>query len=90
MALNFVAGRSGSGKTEYCLKSIAKKHKENYNGLSILIVPDQFSFQAEKDLIAAMGNKVIMRAKVLSFTRLAHTVFSKTGCGKTIPLTDVS
>ncbi|MCI8342774.1 MAG: helicase-exonuclease AddAB subunit AddB [Firmicutes bacterium] len=90
MSLSFILGPSGSGKSTFCLKAMAKRQKDDKSAFSVFIVPDQFSFQAEKDLIEAMGTNVIMRAKVLSFTRLAHTVFSKTGCPRTMPLTEVS
>ena len=45
----------------------------------ILIVPEQFSFQTEKALIAATQGRGLWRAQVLSFHRLSYYVFGKTG-----------
>ncbi|MGE4214292.1 MAG: helicase-exonuclease AddAB subunit AddB [Anaerotignaceae bacterium] len=90
MALKFIIGRSGYGKTHECLNSIAKKQYQNMKNNLIYIVPEQFSLQAEKDIIKETTGKGIMQAKVLSFNRLAYTVFSQTGYPKTQPLTDIS
>jgi ATP-dependent helicase/nuclease subunit B len=42
-------------------------------------VPEQFSFQSEKALIAATQGGGLWRAQVLSFHRLSYFVFGKTG-----------
>lgn len=90
MALKFILGRSGYGKTHECLISIAKMQSQNMKNNLIYIVPEQFSLQAEKDIIKETQGKGIMKAKVLSFNRLAYTVFSQTGYPKTQPLTEIS
>ncbi|HCT64063.1 MAG TPA: helicase-exonuclease AddAB subunit AddB [Lachnospiraceae bacterium] len=90
MALKFIIGRSGYGKTHECLSLIAKNQYQNIKNNLIFIVPEQFSLQAEKDIIKETTGKGIMQAKVLSFNRLAYTVFSQTGYPKTQPLTDTS
>lgn len=90
MALKFIIGRSGYGKTHECLMSMAKKQNENAKNNLIYIVPEQFSLQAEKDIIKETSGRGIMKAKVLSFNRLAHTIFSQTGYPKTRPLTEIS
>ncbi|MGL4792022.1 MAG: PD-(D/E)XK nuclease family protein, partial [Anaerotignaceae bacterium] len=52
-------------------------------------MPEQFSLQAERDIIAHTDSKGIMEAQVLSFNRLAHHIFSQIGFSKTTPLTDI-
>lgn len=47
----------------------------------ILIVPDQFTLQAEKNAFNYLNVKGIMDLEVLSFSRLANRVFSEVGGG---------
>ncbi|NJD04839.1 MAG: hypothetical protein FIA99_20070 [Ruminiclostridium sp.] len=78
MSLRLVYGRAGSGKTRFCLESI-KNSLNNKQNRIVLIVPEQFSLQAEKSLIRAAGKGGMMRAEVLSFRRLAYRVFNEVG-----------
>ncbi len=55
MSLRFIYGRAGSGKTRYCLEEIKARIEEEVSHSIILLVPEQFSFQAEKDLITMLG-----------------------------------
>jgi ATP-dependent helicase/nuclease subunit B len=79
MSLRIVYGRAGSGKTSYCLKDIKSKLENNEKNLLILIVPEQFSLQAERNLIKIIGRGGILRAEVLSFRRMANRVFNEVG-----------
>lgn len=47
----------------------------------ILIVPDQFTLQAEKNAFAYLEVNGLMNLEVLSFSRLANRVFSEVGGG---------
>lgn len=78
MSLKIVCGRSGSGKSTYLLNDMP----ENEN--TIYIVPEQFSFSAEKMLIKKFGMVGLGNPNVLSFMRLADTVFNKYGAPKFI------
>ena len=89
MSLRFVIGRAGSGKTEYCLKEIAQKQKQQ-KGHFILLVPEQYSMQAYKELIEKTEGRGILQAEVLDFNSLAYKIFQKKGIEKTIPLNSVS
>ena len=73
MSLKIVCGRSGSGKTRYLLNDMPQE--EN----TIYIVPEQFSFSAEKMLIEKFGVVGLGNPNVLSLMRLADTVFDKYG-----------
>jgi|GEM_PF-1624525 len=88
MALRFILGRSGSGKTSFCLNEIAEKQQSSENEL-IYIVPEQFSLQAEKSILRFSSQKAMLNAQVLSFNRLAYNVFKKTGVSKTELLDDM-
>lgn len=79
MGLKIVYGRAGSGKTVYCLNEIQNELGSGDNYPLILIVPEQFSLQAEKNLAKATSSKNVARAEVLSFRRLAFRVFAEVG-----------
>lgn len=79
MSLRFIYGRAGSGKSHFCFEEIKNNVKEDNNVPLILLVPEQFSFQSEKNLINILGEKNILRAVVLSFKRMAYRVFSEVG-----------
>ncbi len=64
--LRIITGRSGGGKTEAMLA--AMKKSEN----AIYIVPEQYSFAAEKLVTAAFGMSGMGYPSVYSFRRLAY------------------
>lgn len=88
MGLRFIIGRAGTGKTTLCMEEIIKQSNTGEKR-QVLIVPEQFTSQAERDLIQKTGQNAILTAEVLSFGRLAHRVFSKKGIGSRVPLGDV-
>lgn len=81
MALRFVFGRAGSGKSRLCLEEICALVGEKPSGAPlILLVPEQASYQMEVQLASRLGG--MMRAQVLSFKRLAWRVLSEVGGGQ--------
>jgi len=80
LALRFILGRAGSGKTHYCLEAIARELRETPDGAPlILLVPEQATFQMDRALVSMPGVRAAVRAQVLSFHRLAWRVLSETG-----------
>ncbi len=79
MGLRIVYGRAGSGKSCYCLNDIKNAMESGETHPLVLIVPEQFSLQAEKNLARTSGSAGLFRAEVLSFRRLAFRVFSEVG-----------
>ena len=79
MSLRFVYGRAGSGKTRYCLNELKASIGTGTQNAKILVVPEQFTFQAEKDLVALLDTGGIIKTEVLSFRRLAFRVFNEVG-----------
>ena len=86
--LNLVIGRAGTGKTSYIMNEIKRKMSEGETGM-LLIVPEQYSHDAEKQLCMACGDKLSVHAETLSFTRLCNNVLSETG-GAACQLLDAS
>lgn len=87
MSLRFYFGPSGAGKS-YALyeEIIARSIKEPERNF-LLIVPDQFTMQTQKDIVERHPNQGIMNIDVLSFGRLSHRIFEETGAN-TAPVLD--
>lgn len=78
MSLHWVFGGSGSGKSYYLYhKVMAEASKEPATGF-IIIVPEQFTMQTQKDMVMLSSSKSIMNIDVLSFMRLAYRVLEET------------
>ncbi len=73
--LKIITGRSSSGKTEEMLRLM--KQSEN----AIYIVPEQYSFAAEKKITAAFGMSGMGNPIVYSFRRLAYYFEEMYGSG---------
>lgn len=71
--VDIVYGRARSGKTYTIIDRIKKCVNENKD--CVLIVPEQYTLESEKELIKVIGNKAA-DIPVLSFTRLFETVSS--------------
>ena len=72
MTVQFILGRAGSGKTQFCLREIAKHCRVEPEGSPLIfLVPEQATFQMEKELtVLCQGG--MSRAQVYSFRRLAY------------------
>lgn len=79
MSLQFIFGNSGSGKSdylyEYILEQAAKQPEQNF----LILVPEQFTMQTQRELVTRQKNHAIMNVDVLSFARLAYRVFDELG-----------
>ncbi len=84
MSLRMIYGRAGSGKTRFCLEEIKKAIASGKERPLALLVPEQYTFQAERDLIDVLETGGILKTEVLSFRRLAYRVFNEAG-GITYP-----
>lgn len=87
MSLFLLAGPSGSGKTTYLYEELMKEAERSSAFQALAVVPEQFTMQTQKDLVAAHPAHGIMNVDVLSFARLAYRVFEETGGGQ-LPVLD--
>lgn len=89
MTLRFVIGRSGSGKTSYCLNEIREQLQREPDGPPlIMLVPEQATFQTEYALLQNGDLNGTIRAQALSFRRLAFRVMQETGGTALVPIGD--
>jgi len=79
-----VTGLARSGKTARVMNEIAgivASAPREYSRRAVLIVPEQYSHNAERHLLTLCGDKMSLCAEVLSFTRLASRVYEELGMG---------
>lgn len=72
MLLNIITGGTGSGKSEHLYDLISKNLSNNPGTNAVLIVPEQFSYTAEKTLSEKFGGLGLNRIEVLTLSRLIH------------------
>ncbi len=90
MAVRFIVGRSGSGKSQHILDEIRTQLNGNPEGDPlVLLVPEQATFQAELALVSTPGLSGIIRAQVLSFHRLAFRIMQEVGGTNRILIDDL-
>lgn len=88
MKINYLRGRASTGKSHYIYERI-KEAIEDGQEKNILIVPEQFTLQAEIDLINKMQLEGLLNVQILSFRRLAYRVMTETGGIKKSIITDL-
>ena len=76
--LELVLGRYGSGKTQHLYTQIKEKIDLGIGDL-VLLVPEQYSHAAERELAKLLGPKSNMFVEVLSFKRLSNRVENELG-----------
>lgn len=75
--LQFILGKSGSGKTTYMYDKIAELVNDE-NKKVMMLIPDQSSFETEKAFLEILGAKKSKNVKVFGFSRLCRYVFEQT------------
>lgn len=80
MSIRFIYGRSGTGKSKFCIDDIEINinKKANKNKL-ILLVPEQYTFITENKVLKSIGEHAFLRTEVLSFKKMAREVFEEYG-----------
>jgi ATP-dependent helicase/nuclease subunit B len=77
--INLIYGRAGTGKTAYVYNDFKERMLRGETGM-LLIVPEQYSHDAEKQLCGICGDSLPLHGETLSFTRLCGHVIVET-CG---------
>ncbi|MBN2314681.1 MAG: exodeoxyribonuclease V subunit gamma [Sedimentisphaerales bacterium] len=77
MAVQFILGRSGTGKTHYCIQAVVDALLEPGEKPLILLVPEQATYQVERAILADDRIAGYNRLHVLSFDRLQFLLLGK-------------
>lgn len=72
--LNIFYGRENLDKEKFIY--------DNIGGRALLVVPDQFTLEAERELITHSGAKALMDVEVLSLSRLGYRLLEELGGSK--------
>lgn len=75
--LQLVLGRKKSGKTQYC-QDLAEKLVKDEKQV-VFLVPEQFSFECQRNLLKILGSKTFNKIDILSFTGLCNEIQAKLG-----------
>lgn len=78
--LRLLIGKARTGKTATMIKEIAAAVEAKQGG-RIVIVPEQYSHEAERELCAACGDSMSLYGEVFSFTGLARRIMTLCGGG---------
>jgi len=92
VAVRFVLGPAGSGKTHHCVSTLRAQLTAQLTGPPTLIflVPEQAALQMERALLADPAVPGLARCEVLGFRRLAHRILNDAGGPLPIILTPTS
>lgn len=88
MSLQLILGRSGSGKSYTLYHEIIDKSIKNPDTNYLIIVPEQFTLQTQKDIVDMHPRQGTLNIDILSFLRLAYRVFDEVGGGNVPVLED--
>ncbi|WP_209860399.1 helicase-exonuclease AddAB subunit AddB [Paenibacillus shirakamiensis] len=87
MSLQFIIGRSGSGKSSRVLEEIHTSLQHNPTGEPIIMLaPEQGTFQLERNFIHMEHIQGTIRLQILGFRRLALRIMQETGGSALIPI----
>ena len=75
MSLRIIYGRSGSGKTYCCLNEIKAAIELGTKKPLVLLVPEQFSFQAERDLVSVLKTGGILKTEVFFLFIIIYSIW---------------
>ncbi len=75
--LRYIVGKAASGKTNTVLQNIKSDAQKGIP--SVLLVPEQYSFNSECNVLETLGDNLTEYCTVLSFSSLAETIFELTG-----------
>ncbi len=83
--MRLILGKVRSGKTAAVIGEIREAVRKG-QGRELLIVPEQYSHEAERELCAACGDSLSLYAEVMSFTGFARWNMSRNGGGAQLRL----
>lgn len=77
MSLQFIMGNSGAGKSRYAYQKILAEAMRHPEKTYLIIVPEQFTMQTQKELVSLHPAGGILNVDILSFQRLAYRILRR-------------
>ncbi len=79
MSLQLFLGSAGSGKSFQLNREVIELSKLNPGTNYLVIVPEQFTLQTQKDIVTMHPEHGVMNVDILSFLRFAYRIFEEIG-----------
>ena len=79
MSLQLVLGNSGAGKSHFLYTHIIKEAQQHPEKNYLVIVPEQFTMQTQKELVRLSPSHGLLNIDIVSFQRLAMRVLAEVG-----------
>ncbi len=79
MSLQLFLGSAGSGKSYQLYREVIEESKKNPRTNYLVLVPEQFTLQTQKDIVAMHPDHGVMNVDILSFLRFAYRIFDEVG-----------
>lgn len=79
MSLQLYLGSAGSGKSYQLYREVIAQSKCNPQTNYLVIVPEQFTLQTQKDMVSMHPDHGVMNVDILSFLRFAYRIFDEVG-----------
>lgn len=79
MSLQFIIGRAGAGKSHLLYENLIEASEKYKNKNFVAVVPEQYSMEAQKEILTMHRRKGSFNIEVTSLNRLAYTVFEEQG-----------
>lgn len=77
MAIQFILGASGTGKTNYIYDKMIRESMQDRQASILFMLPEQSNMTAEQDMVSKHPAGGTMDISILSFTRLAFKIFDE-------------
>ncbi|RDY26755.1 PD-(D/E)XK nuclease family protein, partial [Lachnotalea glycerini] len=88
MSLQLLLGNSGAGKSYQLNQYLIEQSMANPDMNYIIIVPEQFTLQTQKDIVTMHPRHGVMNIDIVSFQRLAYRIFDEVGGNNLTALDD--
>jgi ATP-dependent helicase/nuclease subunit B len=79
MSLQLFLGSAGSGKSYQLYREVIEQSKTDQGTNFLVIVPEQFTLQTQKDIVTMHPEHGVMNVDILSFLRFAYRIFDEVG-----------
>ncbi len=87
--LKLIVGKAKSGKTQLIYKKLKERMMSAKAHQTLLIVPEQYTLEAEKQFIETAETQGVMGLDIISFKRLAYHIFKAGGSPEGIKIDEL-